>query len=174
MKTFKPLLIYSPLIIALDHLTKYLIVQHIGLNDKIVVIPNFFDLVFVFNKGAAFGIFANLPDGSREILFYIISAIALAMLIHFYRKSPMGKHALRTPIAFILGGALGNMIDRFFRGAVVDFLSFHWYNKIADFRLLGAHFRIELTWPAFNVADIAISCGVVWLIWRMYRLEKAK
>ena len=67
-------------------------------------------------------------------------------------------------MALIFGGAIGNLIDRLVQGEVTDFLFFHWRDKIADFTLLGKHFRFALSWPAFNVADSAITCGAVFLV----------
>lgn len=139
----------SPIIFALDHLTKWIIVKNIPVgNTKIVVWDNFFDIVHYRNTGAAFSLFADMNPAIREPFFYTLSLVAMVVLFYFLKQ--LTTKILSIPLAMIFGGALGNITDRIFRGSVVDFLSFHWYDKAA--------------WPAFNVADSAITVGVVWLV----------
>jgi len=131
--------------VALDQAAKAWIVSHLRLGQSLPILPGCFDLTLVLNPGAAFGLLAGLPAGVRQPLFVAI-AIAAAGLIVCYRHWSLRDHPLAsTAMALILGGALGNLLDRLRYGMVVDFLDVY----------LGPHH-----WPAFNVADSAISVGV--------------
>jgi signal peptidase II len=130
---------------ALDQLSKALIVRHFRPGQSIPILPGFFDLTFVLNPGAAFGFLAGLPERFRHPLFVGI-AIAAAVLIVLYRHRHLRHQALASAaLGLILGGAIGNLIDRLRYGMVVDFLDCY----------VGPYH-----WPAFNVADSAISIGV--------------
>jgi signal peptidase II len=132
-------------VILLDQATKRVIVGTLRLGQGLPVVPGFFDLVFVLNPGAAFSFLATLPDSVRNPFFITISVTAV-ILILVYRTRHLQQHALASlSLALILGGAIGNLIDRLRYGMVVDFLLVHVY---------------EYHWPAFNVADSAISIGV--------------
>lgn len=158
MTRFKSLILclVMPLIFILDQITKAFIVKYLPLGAKFTVWP-FFDIVHVRNRGAAFGILSGWNSHYRDILFYIFAFLAFIFLIH-YLIGIKEKHRWQMfPVAMILGGALGNVSDRVFRGSVVDFLSFHWY---------------DWAWPSFNVADSAISVGVVGLMIAMMRESK--
>lgn len=135
------------LVIVLDQITKQLIVARLQLGEG-VMMTSFFDLVFVFNRGAAFSFLASEGGWQRWFftgLAFVISSWLFVMLRHHAREKlmPLG-------IALVMGGALGNVIDRFVYGAVVDFLSFH----------AGPYY-----WPAFNVADSGICVGVTLMLW---------
>jgi len=131
--------------VALDQATKAWILGHLRLGQSIPILPGCFDLTLILNPGAAFGLMAGLPAGIRQPLFVVI-AIAAAGLIVFYRHRFLRDHPLASAaMALILGGALGNLVDRLRYGMVVDFLDVY----------LGPYH-----WPAFNVADSAISVGV--------------
>jgi signal peptidase II len=132
-------------IILLDQATKEVIVRALRLGQGIPIIPGFFDIVFVMNPGAAFSFLATLPDSVRNPFFIIVSVTAIFLII-VYRTRHLQQHALASfSLALILGGAVGNLIDRLRYGMVVDFLLVHVY---------------QYHWPAFNVADSAISVGV--------------
>jgi signal peptidase II len=138
-------LILSAVIIVLDLWTKLLVVRRIDLHEAIPIIPNFFQLVHVRNTGAAFGIGAN---ASSKIvpLFLNMGAIAVFCVVVVYAlRSSITDRVLQTGLHLILGGAIGNLIDRFRFGYVVDFL---------DVYVRNHH------WPAFNVADSAICIGI--------------
>jgi signal peptidase II len=141
-------------VILADQVTKFLVQQHFAPNESIAVTP-FFNLVFVFNRGAAFSLLATASGWQRE-LFIGIALAASAWVVYLLRKHS-AQTLFATALALILGGALGNVIDRLLYGAVVDFLDFHAY---------GYH------WPAFNVADSAITCGAVLLVWDSLRPRK--
>lgn len=132
-------------IVLLDQTTKHLIVRTIRLGQGIPVVPGFFDIVFVLNPGAAFSFLATLPDSVRNPFFVMISVTAVILIIVYHTRH-LQQHALASlSLALILGGAVGNLIDRLRYGMVVDFLLVHVY---------------QYHWPAFNVADSAISVGV--------------
>ena len=137
----------SAVVIALDLYTKHLVQAAFAYGEHLSV-TSFFDLVLFYNEGAAFSFLAG-AGGWQRLLFSAFAIIASAVSIHLLRKHP-GQKLFCFALALILGGALGNLYDRLTLGHVVDFLYFHyqaWY------------------WPAFNVADSAISVGVVLLLW---------
>lgn len=168
------LLMMIPLVFVLDQVTKYLVVSGIPLNSSIPIISGIFDLVHTRNRGAAFGFMANLPDSVRLPFFFVVSLTALTLItVYFFRM----KEERRLPfifLAMILGGACGNIWDRIFLGEVVDFLSFHWYGQTWRWQLLGMRGSLRLEWPAFNVADMAISISVFGLMVFMFFKKEEK
>lgn len=136
----------SAIVIILDQFTKYLVRSTFGLHESIEVTP-FFNMVFVMNRGAAFS-FLSTADGWQRELFIAI-AVAASIWIAWLLRKHSAQVLFCVALSLILGGAIGNVIDRVLYGAVIDFLDFHAY---------GYH------WPAFNVADTAISCGAALLI----------
>lgn len=174
MNKYLPLSIISPLVVILDQITKWIIQSQIVLGQRIAVIEGYFDITHVRNKGAAFGMFSTWEAPQREWFFYGVSAVALVVLITLYVKSRPTERRIQIPLALIFGGAIGNLIDRFSRGEVIDFLRFHWHNQTAEFTLLGKPFKILLVWPSFNVADIAISCGAIYLAVVLLFFERRK
>ncbi len=134
-------------IVVIDQITKYVIVQKFVLHETLVVTP-FFNLVRVHNTGAAFSMLAGA--GGWQRLFFIAIAIAASLwVVWLLRRHPQQK-LFCLALGMILGGAIGNLIDRVLFGAVVDFVQVHY---------AGYFF------PAFNVADSAITCGAGLLIW---------
>ena len=140
----------SAAVVILDQASKAWLVSALTLGQSVTV-TRFFDLVFVFNRGAAFS-FLSSASGWQRWFF-----VALALVISAGVLTLMRRHAHERlqplALALVLGGALGNVIDRLSRGAVVDFLYFH----------IDRHY-----WPAFNVADSAISIGVVLMLWQHF------
>lgn len=132
------------LLILLDQVTKLLALQNLKGQNPVTLIPDVFQLLYVENRGAAFGILQN-----RQWVFLIITVIVLAALVWALPKIPQERHFLPLTLClcFIGAGAMGNMIDRIFRGYVVDFF----YFKLIDF-------------PVFNVADIYVTTAAVILI----------
>lgn len=163
MKKYWPLIVFTPLVVLLDQITKWVIKSQLALGTKIVVWEGYFDIVHVRNKGAAFGMLSAWQSEWRGYFFYGISLLALIALTVLYVKSKPTERRIQIPLALILGGAIGNLIDRSYQGEVVDFLRFHYYNQVADFTVLGKHFRFLMSWPSFNIADIAITCGAIFL-----------
>ncbi len=145
-------------VIILDQLTKWQVMRTMRLHESISIIPDLFSITYIRNSGAAFGILAGSHSGFRLVFFGITSALALALLGTIYVRLSPADWLGRVSVAAIFGGAVGNLIDRVQSGEVIDFL---------DFSLLGHH------WPAFNVADAAITVGVCFLIGHFF-LHKAE
>jgi signal peptidase II len=150
-------------VLAVDQLTKYLIVANLPLYEMREVIPGLFNLVHVTNKGAAFSLFASIDSPWRHWFFVAVnSAAVLGLTIAAWKMKGRLLMLYRLSFALIAAGALGNLIDRLRHGAVTDFLDFYW----------GTYH-----WPAFNVADSAICVGVgVMLLANLleYRMEKRR
>lgn len=135
------------LTLALDLSTKYLARHHISPWEPLEVIPGLFNLILVYNPGAAFSILACRDGdcgGGQGLMMAALAAVALLPFIYFYAKARPGDKLLLASLGLIWGGALGNIHDRLHWGMVVDFL---------DLYIGDRH------WPAFNVADIAICVG---------------
>ncbi len=145
-------------VLILDQLTKWQVTRTMRLHESISIIPDLFSITYIRNSGAAFGILAGSHSGFRLVFFGITSAVALALLGTIYVRLSPADWLGQVSVAAIFGGAVGNLIDRVRFGEVIDFL---------DFSLLGYH------WPAFNVADAAITVGVCFLIGHFF-LHKAE
>lgn len=142
-------------VVLLDQATKVLVRAWIPMHERIVVIPGFFDLTRVENTGAAFGLFAGATSPYRPILLNGVAFVVFVFVLVYAFKSPVHWKRLQLALAGILGGAVGNLIDRIGAGSVTDFLRLHAADK--------------WEWPSFNVADSAITVGVVLLaldIWK--------
>ncbi|MBK2112284.1 lipoprotein signal peptidase [Francisella tularensis subsp. novicida FSC159] len=151
MNLLRPKLKYfilAILIIAVDLYTKYLANTYLEFAQS-VKITSFFNLTLLYNHGAAFSLLSNDQTSWQMIMFSTISLIAAIVLIYLIIKQPITEKINLFSFALILGGALGNFYDRAFQGYVIDFLDFH----IGNYH-----------WPSFNIADSAITCGVVILI----------
>jgi signal peptidase II len=132
-------------VIVLDQLTKAWIMKSFALYESMEIIPGFFSLTYLTNKGAAFGFLAGVDSIRRHYFFLILASIALVLLLIAWFRMREDHRFYGPALALIAGGAIGNVIDRVRLGSVVDFL---------DFYVAGHH------WPAFNVADSAITIGV--------------
>ncbi|HKV53919.1 MAG TPA: signal peptidase II [Candidatus Binataceae bacterium] len=131
-------------VVALDQVTKAYIAAHFHLYQTFTLVPNWLDLTYTLNPGAAFSLFATLPAAIRGTLFIVLSiAAAIVLLALLARRSTSVSSAIA--FALILGGTIGNLIDRVVRGKVIDFIYFH-------------HDRFS--YPVFNAADSAITIGV--------------
>jgi signal peptidase II len=135
--------------VILDQASKAHIMKTMRLHESIPIIPSFFSLTYIRNPGAAFGILASSSNGFRLLFFGLTSLFALALLGTIFFRLREDDWIGQLSIAGILGGAIGNLLDRVRFGEVIDFL---------DFYVDSYH------WPAFNVADAAISVGVCFLI----------
>ena len=136
-------------LVLIDQVSKLLVVNY--LSDKIVLINNFFSLDYVKNTGAAFGFF------SGNIFFLVLITLALVIYLIYELKQNIDKKFNLVFIILIISGAIGNLIDRVFRGVVVDFISFILFNS---------------QMPVFNIADIFVTCGVAGLIFVIFKEEK--
>ena len=137
------------LVIAFDRATKWAIAHNLSMHDSIQVIPGFFRIIHTENRGAAFGLFADSPSEWKVGLLILFSLVALLIVSALLWKNSHSLTTTGVALSLILGGAIGNLWDRVMSGHVVDFLLFH-YDRWA--------------WPAFNVADSAISVGAALLI----------
>lgn len=153
-----PYIVLAAGIVVLDLYTKHLVLLNFRLHESLTVIPNFFDLVYVRNYGAAFGL-GNRTDSSLVPILLSVGAIGVFIFVVIYSlKVAISDRLMQTALHLILGGAIGNLIDRFRFGYVVDFLDFY--------VVVGG---VERHWPAFNVADSAICVGIGLLMLDMFR-----
>jgi signal peptidase II len=147
-----PVLLLAGAVVALDQLTKAIVLQYLVLGVPVTIIDGLLSLTLVLNPGLAFGLLGGLPETWR----WMVAALSLVALVVLARVAlrvlPAGGRAGRLAIGLIFGGAVGNLIDRARFGAVVDFVDVH---------------RRGWHWPAFNVADSAITIGVALLALRM-------
>ena len=165
-KKLRTIFVLALTVLFLDHLTKWFIVREIPMGVEIPIINGFFDIVHGRNTGAAFGFLSSWHSPLKNWFFYGVGVVALFFLYHFTRSLKDEDKFSLTAVGLVLGGALGNIIDRVVRGSVVDFLSFHYHNAVWTPALFGTHFNVPLTWPAFNVADSAITVAVCLLLWQ--------
>ena len=148
-------------VFLLDRLSKWLVETQLGGGETRAVIPGFFNLIRTENRGAAFSLLAGIESELAMWLLIALSAGAAVMISVWLWHSggrPGTSGRLRFGLALIAGGALGNLYDRALRGAVVDFLE-----------LYAGEFR----WPAFNLADTAITAGAALALWDMWRSRRA-
>jgi signal peptidase II len=139
-------------ILVLDQATKALVDKTMAMHQSIDLIPNFASLTYLRNTGAAFGFLAGARSSLRIVFFAMISSVAIGCIVYLIRGLRPQQRALLASLSLILGGAVGNLIDRLRLGEVIDFIDLHWY---------------DIHWPAFNVADSAISIGVALLFIQM-------
>ena len=149
-KIWVRLILVSGCVVFADQISKYTIKINVALYDTIIVIENFFNITHILNPGGAFGFFASQSPEIRKFIFLFLSSIIALFVLWVYKKCASEFVFLSYGLALIFGGAMGNLIDRFRYGKVVDFL---------DFYMGSAH------WPAFNIADSAISVGMGILIY---------
>ena len=143
-----PILLLALGIVSVDQWSKYYLQSHLMPGMSVPVIENIFHITYVLNPGAAFGIFEH------QTAFFVVVAISmLSAVLYFYPRIPVGYPLLRFGVGLMVGGAIGNVIDRIKTGYVVDFF---------DFRI----------WPVFNVADMAIVTGVCCIVFNIIYLSK--
>ena len=153
-----PYLALSASVIILDAITKWMIVKRLAINSAIPVVDGLFQIVHVRNTGAAFGIGANSSSPLVPVLLNGGAIVVFIIVVFYSLRAQISDRLLQTGLHLILGGAIGNLIDRFRFGSVVDFLDV--------FVTLSGR---EHHWPAFNVADSAICIGITLLFLDMWR-----
>lgn len=154
LRPYRLLLIVSPILLILDQWTKLLVDSRFFLYESVPLIENFLALTYIRNKGAAFGI---LSDSAIRVPFFItVSIVALIGILWYLRKIDVSLKLQHWALVLIFSGALGNLIDRIRLGEVIDFIDAHWY---------------QYHWPAFNVADSAITIGVGLLLVDLWQDE---
>jgi signal peptidase II len=131
--------------VLMDQVCKLIILKTVAYGESLTVIPGFFNITYVLNPGGAFGLFARQSQWVRVLMFLVFSLMAVGFIFYLYRSVPKTHPMLANALALIMGGAIGNLIDRIRMGKVVDFL---------DCYIKNMH------WPAFNIADSAICIGV--------------
>jgi signal peptidase II len=141
-------------IILLDVVSKRLVMGRLPLHHSRTVIPGFFNLVHIQNRGVAFGILNNADAIWKDVLLVLFPLAAMAGILWILYRYPRLSGGLALALGAVVGGAAGNLLDRLRYQGVVDFLDFYWR---------GVH------WPAFNVADMAISLGVGFLVFHFWR-----
>ncbi|WP_029522826.1 signal peptidase II [Persephonella sp. KM09-Lau-8] len=142
-------------VIGLDLITKELAVRYLSDIERVIIIPNYFDLTLVWNRGAAFGIFGQAPEYIRKLILIGASSVAAILTIAYaYFKNTRLSTFELVALALIAGGAIGNLYDRIFIGKVRDFIDVHIHSY---------------HWPAFNIADSAITVGIgLFIIYELF------
>jgi len=143
-------------IVVLDQLTKFIIDRSMPLHHSIPIIDGIFNLTYVRNTGAAFGIFSGSAEVFRRPFLIVVSILASVFIVNMMKRLAETETGLITGLSFILGGAIGNLIDRVFYGEAIDFLDVYWRNY---------------HWPAFNIADSFITIGVGIMLYFLYKHE---
>ena len=190
---WRVLAVIAGLVFVGDQVTKYLAVEHLtaafsvagahtfgekvhafvaekellerGLADPLpVIVAPFWQNRYTQNRGAAWGFLAGAGEQFRVPFFYLVSIVAVVFIFSYYRKLLATQRYLQIALALVLGGALGNALDRIIRGYVIDFIDWHWFDP--------NWLRPGLHWPTFNVADAGISVGLVLLLLEMLLAKK--
>lgn len=120
---------------------------------RVMLIEGYLDFSYVRNPGAAWGFLAHADESFRKPFFAIVSVVAMAFILYLFVRLKPGQHFLLAALSLVLGGAVGNFIDRLYHDYVIDFIHAHWHDRFH--------------WPTFNVADIAITIGVILLLAEM-------
>ena len=149
MKSRRFYFLFILLLLFVDQVSNIFIARSLPLFRSLSVIPGFFNLTHIHNRGAIFGFLSQSRSQAVHYLLMLASLVALSLVVYYFFKTPPEEKFLEISLALILTGALGNLADRVFRGYVIDFL---------DFYLKKWH------WPSFNVADASVSIGALFLI----------
>jgi signal peptidase II len=192
---WKLLALIAGLWFAADQVTKYLAVEHLtaaftvarahsfpeklkafatqkdllerGLADPTpVTVAPFWQHRYTQNRGAAWGVLAGAGEKFRVPFFYLVSIVAVIFIFSYYRKLSDNQRYLQVALALVLGGAVGNALDRLLRGYVIDFIDWHWFDPYWQ--------HPSLHWPTFNVADSGITVGLAMLFAEMLFVKKPK
>ncbi len=156
-KKYVLMLAVTGVVVLLDQLTKAWIMMAMRIHEGFPVVDGFFNIVHVRNPGAAFGFLAGASPAFRSVFFIAVTAVAILIILQYLRKARVEELSLVLALALIIAGAVGNLIDRVRFGEVVDFLDVY----------VGVHH-----WPAFNVADSAITTGALLLAMILLRRRK--
>jgi len=154
MKKNGPYFLVMIALVALDQATKHIIARTVDLYESVPVIPGFFNITRIHNKGAIFGTFSQANNKLVFALLTAASLAALALVVYYFFKTPAGDKLMKVALTLITAGALGNQFDRLIRGHVIDFL---------DFYIGKAH------WPFFNAADSCITIGACLMLIILFR-----
>ncbi|HWV08359.1 signal peptidase II [Pseudomonas sp.] len=148
----------SLLVFVVDQVTKFWFDNNLSMYQQIVVIPDYFSWTLAYNTGAAFSFLAG-ASGWQRWFFAAIAVVVSVVLVIWLKRLKSDETWLAVALALVLGGALGNLVDRVVFGHVVDFILVHWQNR--------------WYFPAFNIADTAISLGAILLALDMFKSKKS-
>lgn len=148
------IIILSTILVIIDQVSKIIVTNNLTNNKSVEVIKSFFYLTYTNNTGAAFSILTG-----KRILLILVSLIVIGILIYYIKKTKIEKKINKIALSLVIGGSIGNLIDRIIKGAVIDFL---------DFKIFGYNY------PIFNLADTFIVLGVFLLLIGMFRKEEKK
>ncbi len=148
MKNYLNVIVICFLVVSLDQLTKWLVKAHVPLFSRINVF-SWFDITHLRNPGIAFGMLRNMPEDIRLYFYIVVFVLMLVVISLFLRRLDEKQRVFRYALALVLGGAIGNSIDRFAYGYVTDFIAVYWPGNP------------DMLWPPFNVADSAITVGAI-------------
>ena len=140
-------------LLIVDQLTKTIVFRKIAFLSSQNIIPGFFNITHIHNRGAIFGFFSKSESQLLHILLMLATLVALALVVYYFFKTPPAEKLAKISLSLILAGAVGNLMDRIFRGYVIDFLDFHikqWH------------------WPSFNVADSCVTVGACLLVFIVF------
>ena len=156
-RSFYFLLILVLLIV--DQITKAIVFQKIAFLSSQSIIPGFFNLTHIHNRGAIFGLFSQSESQLLHIVLMLATLVALALVVYYFFSTPPAEKLSKISLSLILAGALGNLVDRIFRGYVIDFL---------DLYVKKWH------WPSFNVADSCVTIGAFLLVFVVFFKRRRK
>ncbi len=159
-KKYLYLILITAIVVILDQITKMYININFRLGESVPVIQDIFHITYVRNTGAAFGLFSNASELFRTAFFLSLPPIAMIAIFMFIKSTPEKEKLQCMALSLVFAGALGNYIDRLRFRYVIDFLDFHYKNV--------------WSYPAFNVADISIVCGVIALFYFTFTEEIRK
>jgi signal peptidase II len=149
MKKTRPYFVLIGCLVVFDQVSKWVVFRQVKLYSSLVVLPGFFNITHIHNRGAIFGAFSQVGNRYVYLILTLASLLALGLVIYYFVITPAAERGVKISLSLILAGALGNLIDRVFRGYVIDFLDFYagkWH------------------WPFFNVADSSITIGAALLL----------
>jgi signal peptidase II len=146
-------------VVLLDYITKAYIDSNMSLHESIAVIGGFLNVTYVRNPGAAFSFLASASPGFRSVFFLTVTVLAIILVLYYIAKSKTEEPLMVFALSLILSGALGNFIDRVRLGEVIDFIDVH----LGDYH-----------WPAFNVADSAITVGAFIMLFALFKRPKER
>ena len=158
MKKNGPYFLLAAILVVLDQVTKNIVARLVPLYDSVPVIPGFFNITRIHNKGAIFGTFSQTDNTLVFALLTAASLAALAFVVYYFFRTPASDKVMKVSLSLIMAGAFGNQFDRLVRGHVIDFL---------DFYIGQAH------WPFFNVADSCITIGACLMLVVLFRRKPA-
>ena len=153
------LLLLSAAVLVVDQWTKSLVETHLSTGPPQVIIPGFLDLIYVRNSGIAFGLFAAGSNTAGVMILTLLGVVALGLVLLYFWKTPAANRWVLVSLSLILGGAVGNLLDRALSGSVTDFIEVY----------VGSYH-----WPTFNAADSAISIGIVMMVIDALWLERRR